>query len=879
MERLGCGLRGARLESQVYTTVAREPEAPAVEAAHRVGLPGERWSVWRWLCLRGAGFPIAGALDLGDSACGAAADEVLAAETAAAELRAAAVEALRRDLAGCPADERNRRIKRIGRLKKGLLPAGPEPEIAALGAALQETAAARERYAATFSAALDRQSRHLRRAAADPRLREAVTWQNRDALLSGFDPLLRQDAARRGSHERRNEQLVASYLYRYCTKNDTIGFFGPVGWARMTDVDEAIVARPGPGLIARRQAFFETWCIDAVAEALTLGKPLKPWLSPRQLPFFLLQGDLFIPFAGKPFQLSPEERAVFAACTGRETARELAARLVSERGLGSEAEVFAVLESFVARGMIVWEMELPMRLDADQILARKLGKIEEPALCEPLLAELAELVRLRDETTAAAGDAVRLGAALDALEERFHGLTGKAVHRLHGMTYAGRDLVYEDCRRDLELEFGARFRAALGPPLSLVLQSARWLGEEIGRRFQDELRQAFAEVSARTGSATVGLLQFLRQIKPWLLVNTSNFVTAATDEHRRRWAEILDLPPGARRVERTSAALRPRVEAAFPALGPGWSRARQHSPDLLVRAASLEAIRRGDFQIVLGELHFASNTLNAASFLSQHPCPEDLRQAMRSDIPGPTVSPCLPKRREGEPPRNPIGFEVPGTSARLGFSLLSEKDLCLALDRDPPAETEATILFPGELVVTERDGELWVATRDGRHRLDIVNFFEVVFSAQSVNSFRILPRGAHLPRVAIDRLVVQREMWRIPLRETSLPGETSEEGRFLAARRMQHRYGLPRFVFARSEFESKPFFVDFTSPVAVEILARACRRAVEKGGDDVEIGISEMLPEPDQQWLPDAEGRRYTCELRLVAVDGMAFNESRGGRS
>ena len=33
------------------------------------------------------------------------------------------------------------------------------------------------------------------------------------------------------------------------------------------------------------------------------------------------------------------------------------------------------------------------------------------------------------------------------------------------------------------------------------------------------------------------------------------------------------------------------------------------------------------------------------------------------------------------------------------------------------------------------------------------------------------------------------------------------------------------------------------------------------------ITLSEMLPRPDQAWLPDAEGRHYTSEFRIVAVD------------
>ena len=37
-----------------------------------------------------------------------------------------------------------------------------------------------------------------------------------------------------------------------------------------------------------------------------------------------------------------------------------------------------------------------------------------------------------------------------------------------------------------------------------------------------------------------------------------------------------------------------------------------------------------------------------------------------------------------------------------------------------------------------------------------------------------------------------------------------------------------------------------------------------------------MLPGPDQLWLADAEGRRYTSELRLVAVDGRAARTAAG---
>ena len=42
---------------------------------------------------------------------------------------------------------------------------------------------------------------------------------------------------------------------------------------------------------------------------------------------------------------------------------------------------------------------------------------------------------------------------------------------------------------------------------------------------------------------------------------------------------------------------------------------------------------------------------------------------------------------------------------------------------------------------------------------------------------------------------------------------------------------------------------------------------------DAHIRFSEMLPGPDACWLTDDDGRRYTSELRLVAVDRSALRD------
>jgi hypothetical protein len=73
------------------------------------------------------------------------------------------------------------------------------------------------------------ESERLAEVARDPAFREAVAWQSRMSLASAVD---KHASGRRESpgRVRRREEVIASYWQRYCSKNDTIGFFGPLGW-------------------------------------------------------------------------------------------------------------------------------------------------------------------------------------------------------------------------------------------------------------------------------------------------------------------------------------------------------------------------------------------------------------------------------------------------------------------------------------------------------------------------------------------------------------------------------------------------------------------------------------------------------------------------
>src|SRR5262249_2521765 len=70
-----------------------------------------------------------------------------------------------------------------------------------------------------------------------PRFIEAVTWQNLSVIDNWLGRYARCLSAG-GTHLSRRDQreaLVAFMAQRYCSKNETIGFFGPVAWARFDD--------------------------------------------------------------------------------------------------------------------------------------------------------------------------------------------------------------------------------------------------------------------------------------------------------------------------------------------------------------------------------------------------------------------------------------------------------------------------------------------------------------------------------------------------------------------------------------------------------------------------------------------------------------------
>ena len=839
---------------------AREPEAkeaPPGPAPHLVPL-AEGWMLWRTICLRGAGFPVHMLDSLAANDAAAAIDHFFDCDAAWDDARRHAIKPCRDSIKRLGKEARKPYSRAMKRLTKGRVPEpipdAPEtaPLFEAMAQAAERRDAAGRRAADSIAEARPRISASLREVCQTPLFREAVIWQNRQVLHNSIDVLIRMREDAPDGYRRRHEELVYSYVQRYCAKNDSIGFFGPVGWARFADRGPAITVNPGAELLSKRGLHFEYWAIDALAEVLSKDRDVLPWLAPRLSPYYRVEdGRLHAPDRG-PERLDARTVRLLAACDGETQAAVIAARLAAdpEAEFRSEAQVSRGLAGLAKKRVIYWNAYVPVTPYAERSLRRVLARIRDSAVRARGLASLAELETGRAAIAAARGDPVALDAAMADLETRFKRVTGKDPTRYGGRVYAGRTLVYEDCRRDVDVAIGPEVHRRLGPPLALVLRSASWYVHTVGARFADYLDTLFARIHRRSGGAPVRFDRMLT-LNPAIVKAGTAIIEDVAREHQRRWMTVLAFDEDTKRVQLRANEIRDRVFAVFPESRPPWPDARYHSPDIMIAADSAEDIRRGRFLFVLGELHVGSNTMAQPLFAALHPNPGDITRFVADDLQRPVVVPVTARYRTGE-------RVAPGT--------VSPRDFHLAASDTPSWRPEERVLRVGDLVVEKSDGGLVVRNRDGTQRFDLAEFVRIYIGRPCSRRFSMLPAAAHLPRIAIDQFVLSREQWRFPCGEVPFAGLRSTEERFIAARRWIRAHGIPRWAFVRVPFELKPIYADFESPVSVDAMAKIIRSGT-KGDAATPVTVTEMLPDPRQCWLADAQGNRYVSELRVCALN------------
>lgn len=711
-------------------------------------------------------------------------------------------------------------------------------------------------YQRVYAQAFAREAARLVALIKNEAYREAVIWQSPHLLDNCMDKIVALEPGEVPDAKQRRRMLIAaSYLQRYAVKNDSIGFFGPIGWAIWTENPQALTVSPGARLLRRRNVYFESWAIEALGEKFARDQDLLLELRPHLAPQYVMDEDELVTPLGKKVHLTDVERRLVGQANGCCHVREMVDRVGGTAGI-TPADVLAAVKSLLRERILLSGLEVPVSAEPEVLLRERLQELPSSEARSRSLHLLEELVSLRSEVNAGAGDSRRLQTAIGRLGERFASLTGIPASRRAGENQAGRTILYEDTVRNVKIEIGRPLAEVLGPPLELLLESARWFAATAADKYRQRLIEIFEKLRARTRCETIPLALLYGMATPDLVFSfrePPEIVAAVVDEFQRRWSRILDIPVTAREHRVESSAIRDAVYEEFSSEGPQWSAAVHHSLDIMLAAENPDAVNRGEFLSVLGELHVATNTMEARPFVEQADDPASLLEADERDH-GVRRIMVVPSKESTQV-----------NSRTFPSALLSPQYTYWTLHADM-AMHPGMAIPAAALRVCRKGDDLIVENTLDKRQFDVIEVLGELLSGAVMNSFLLVGLGGHQPRVVIDQMVVARESWTIDSGHIEWVNCEQTSERYRQAWTWRQEKSIPRQCFYRVPVEDKPIFVDFGSALLVEILARSIRRTMRSAGSQ-SIVFTEFFPDFDQVWLRDSAGRRYTSEMRVVAVD------------
>ena len=678
----------------------------------------------------------------------------------------------------------------------------------------------------------------------DDAVAEALFISN-PAALTRTRELIRDRHAKNDTRKKQKLRLGWSYAQRFCAKNDTSSFFGPLAWGRFDPQQAAnIHVTHGDTWIKDRQTFFENWAVQRLVDQINQQCP-APDCMPLQLNAgcYLRDHTLFMPI-GKKQHLSPATAQVLAYVNDPGEGEPTLQGLLNACADTPPGNLRDLLEHLVSKRIVRrgWRMSPRERQPIEQ-MQRWLEDAPLPdAFRQTWRLRLEKLENARRDY--AEGNLERRTECLDTLN---HLLTeaGVDLSRETGAMYVGRYPVYEDCSRNMNISLGQELLKQINAELAPLMQIHQWLIKAIGH----QLNQAFIEVwKQRQGSLAdtpVDFLDLLNALAPLLPAIEARIVIDLEQRLEKAWALQLECHPDNLDVHLSAADIECLISrlnaelgvAAFEVFGSDF-----HSPDFLLSSASVDAINRGDYAIIVGEVHPAVHTLSQPVAAPFGPFNTQVNAEVEAIFQRPRL--ILADSPESYQ-RSHIDWPLQPSYRQL---VLPSGGGCVAAHQQFAAGRAKVTLVEGRLRVIDALGQfsedLLCVYPTPLHRLG----FALAGSTVAKHDQR---------RIWLGHALYKRACWlfssdQLPPVKTSV----DDLDHTLHWRAWAAAQGLPRYAFIKIDTEPKPLFLDFDNPLSLDGISNALQSAGQ-------VKFSEMRPCPEELWLEQARGR-FCCEIRTT---------------
>jgi len=126
----------------------------------------------------------------------------------------------------------------------------------------------------------------------------------------------------------------------------------------------------------------------------------------------------------------------------------------------------------------------------------------------------------------------------------------------------------------------------------------------------------------------------------------------------------------------------------------------------------------------------------------------------------------------------------------------------------------------------------------------------------------VMRDAPHLPRLVWEKTVLHPAQWTITP-DTFSSEDLYPERFYTACQRWRREWNIPRHVYIIED--DNRLLLDLEHPLWVDELLKEIGRG-QRGAGSATVRLHEMIPDPDQLWLRDTDGRRYHSEIVVPLV-------------